>query len=114
MLATAADVPWIAPSATTEKVWMPPLAMARQKKNSRLRRIGALSSRSSPTLAALLAVAFGAAGALRAARGSTLPATISSSADGERQHGGEQEGAVPAPQRRPQASTMAGVTPKPR
>jgi hypothetical protein len=29
---------------------MPPLAMARQKKNSGLRRIGPLSRRSSPTL----------------------------------------------------------------
>ena len=51
MLATAAGVPWMAPRPTTVKVWMPPLAMAMQKKNSRLRRIGALSSRSSPTLA---------------------------------------------------------------
>src|SRR5258707_6182209 len=96
MLADAAGVPHSTPSATTEKVCTPPLAMPIQVKNSRLRRIGPLSSRSRPTddLAALgadegLAAPAGAdddlvfvllAAVGRAARGRMLPATISSSA----------------------------------
>ena len=57
MFATSAEVPWMAPSDTTAKVWMLPLAMARQKKNSRLRRIGSAQQEVEPDLAvALLAL----------------------------------------------------------
>ena len=109
MLATEAGVPWIAPMPTTVKVWMPPLAMARQKKNSRLRRIGGLSSRSSPTLASALDGPIG----LRTTRGSTLPATISSRATANDSPAANRK-APCQPQIAAQASTMAGVTPKPR
>ena len=62
---------------TTVKVWMPPLAIEMQKKNRRLRRIGALSSSSSPTLDSALLGPIG----LRTTRGRMLPATIIISAE---------------------------------
>ena len=89
---------------------MPPLAMARQKKNSRLRRIGPDSSSFQPDL---VAGPWPRAAVRRGARGSTLPVTISSRAAAN-----DRTAATRKPPFQPQiataAITMAGVTPLPR
>src|SRR5260370_38247319 len=98
---------------------MPPVAMVRLKKHRRLRRMGGLSSRSSPTLASLLdgAVLTGPCldgpRGLRTARGSTLPATIRRIATAKVSPAANRK-APCQPHRAAAASTMAGVTPKPR
>ena len=85
----------MAPSDTTEKVWMPPLAIARQKKNSRLRRIGPDSSSSSPPCCRPCGRWRGLARRPR----QQIAGDHQQDGGGERQGRGDQEPALPAPDR---------------